>query len=88
MIRAICDKCGKESNRADGVERVYLYDDEFDLCEECYEIYEKVETEMSEMAQKERALCEREIRKKAMKMMGEFEKKVKKGRKKDEKESI
>lgn len=81
MIRAICDKCGKESDNARDLERVYLYDDTFDLCEECYDIYEEVEKEMSEMAQSERALCERKIRDKAMKMMVDFEKKVKKGRK-------
>lgn len=80
MIIARCDKCGKESNRAKDVEKVYLYDDEFDLCEECYEIYEKIEHEMSEMAQKERKKCEERIRKTAMEMMKDFEKKVKKER--------
>lgn len=80
MIRAICDKCGKESDCAKDVERVYLYDDKFDLCDDCYEIYEKVEKEMAVMAEEERALCERKIRDKAMKMMADFEKKIKKGR--------
>ena len=32
------------------------------------------------MAEEERALCERKIRDKAMKMMADFEKKIKKGR--------
>ena len=83
MIIATCDKCGKSSNNPHDLERVYLYDDEFDLCEECYAIYEKIEKEMSDMAIKERELCERRIRDKAMKMMGDFEKKIKRGKNSD-----
>lgn len=80
MIRAICDKCGKESNRAEDVERVYLYDDSFDLCEECMKIYQQVEHTMAEMANKKREKCEREIREVSMKMMKDYEKKVRKNK--------
>lgn len=80
MIRAICDKCGKESNVAEDVERVYLYDDVFDLCEDCMKIYEQVENKMAEMANKKRAECERKIREASMKMMRDYEKKVRKNK--------
>ena len=43
MIIAKCDKCGEEFDHEDDLEKVYLYEDKFDLCEKCYEIYDKTE---------------------------------------------
>lgn len=79
MVKITCDKCGKEMK---GTKR-YLYNLNYDFCDDCLLLYENIEKKMSDLAIKMRQECEYKIKEKSLKMMDEFMKGVE-----NEKESI
>lgn len=81
MVTVTCDRCGKiiENNN-----KSFLYKIQYDFCNECQEIYDKLENDISAMAKQMKEECEINIQKKADEMMKNF----KLGGEKDEKESI
>ena len=76
-----CDRCGKELENAD---RRFLYHLQYDFCDECKEIYDKIENEIGKKANEMRKECEEKIQEMANKRLRDF----KLLEVKDEKESI
>ena len=66
MVIVKCDRCKKEIEDAS---RRYLYSEQYDLCYECQEVYDKIEKEISKMAIEMRRECENKIKEKANKMI-------------------